>query len=140
MVQRLKCLPAMWETWVRSLGGQEDLLEKEMATHSSILAWRIPWTKELGGVQSMGCKESDTTEHSTAQQHSNLGKEVVNQVQEAQSFKQDRNEEEHTETHSNQTAKIKHKDTVLKATRGTQQITYKGTPIRLSTDFSAETR
>ena len=87
----------------------------------------------------MGCKESDTTEHSTAQQHSNLGKEVVNQVQEAQSFKQDRNEEEHTETHSNQTAKIKHKDTVLKATRGTQQITYKGTPIRLSTDFSAET-
>ena len=37
-------------------------LEKEMATHSSILAWRIPWTEELGGLQSMGCKESDTTE------------------------------------------------------------------------------
>ena len=38
------------------------LLEKEMATHSSILAWRIPWTEELGGLQSTGCKESDTTE------------------------------------------------------------------------------
>ena len=48
VVQRLKCLPAMWETWVRSLG-REDPLEKEMATHSSILAWRIPWTEELGG-------------------------------------------------------------------------------------------
>ena len=53
MAQRLKHLPAMWETWVRSLG-QEDPLEKEMAIHSSILAWRIPWTEELGGLQSMG--------------------------------------------------------------------------------------
>ena len=61
MVQRLKRLPAMWETWVRSLG-QEDPLEKEMATHSSILAWRMPWTEKLGGLQSTGCKESDTTE------------------------------------------------------------------------------
>ena len=43
VVQRLKRLPAIWESWVRSLG-QEDPLEKEMATHSSILAWRIPWT------------------------------------------------------------------------------------------------
>ena len=51
----------MWETWVRSLG-REDPLEKEMATHSSILAWRIPWTEELGGLQSTGHKESDTTE------------------------------------------------------------------------------
>ena len=51
----------MWETWVRSLG-QEDPLEKEMAIHSSILAWRIPWTKELGGLQSTGRKESDMTE------------------------------------------------------------------------------
>ena len=42
----------MWETYVRSLG-QEDPLEKEMATHSSILAWRIPWTEELGKLQSM---------------------------------------------------------------------------------------
>ena len=49
VVQRLKCLPAVWETWVRSLG-QEDPLEKEMATHSSILAWRIPWMEEPGGL------------------------------------------------------------------------------------------
>ena len=48
----------MWETWVQSLGG-EDPLEKEMAIHSSILAWRIPWTEEPGGLQS---KELDTTE------------------------------------------------------------------------------
>ena len=61
MAQRFKCLPAMWETWVRSLG-QEDPLEKEMAIYSSILAWRIPWTEELGGLQSMGRKELDTTE------------------------------------------------------------------------------
>ena len=61
MVQRLKRLPAMWETWVLSLG-REDPLEKEMATHSSILAWRIPWMEELGGLQSTGRKESDTTE------------------------------------------------------------------------------
>ena len=59
--QRLKHLPAMRETWIRSLGG-EDPLEKEMATHSSILAWRIPWMEELGGLQSTGRKESDTTE------------------------------------------------------------------------------
>ena len=57
MVQRLKRLPAMWETWVRSLGW-EDPLEKEIATHSSILAWRIPWTEELGGLESTGHKES----------------------------------------------------------------------------------
>ena len=43
----------MRETWVRALGG-EDLLEKEMATHSRILAWKIPWTEEPGGLQSMG--------------------------------------------------------------------------------------
>ena len=61
MAQRLKCLPAMWETWVRSLGW-EDRLEKKMATHSSILAWRIPWVEEPGGLQSTGRKESDTTE------------------------------------------------------------------------------
>ena len=61
VVQRLKRLPAMWETWVRSLGW-EDTLEKEMATHSSILAWRIPQTEKLGGLQSVGRKELDTTE------------------------------------------------------------------------------
>ena len=60
-MQRLKHLPAMRETWVRTLGG-EDPLEKEMATHSSILAWRIPWLEELGGLQSTGREESDTTE------------------------------------------------------------------------------
>ena len=48
-----KHLPAMWETWVRSLG-QEDPLEKKMATHSSILAWRTPWMEEPGGLQSTG--------------------------------------------------------------------------------------
>ena len=53
VAQRVKCLPAMQETWVRSLG-QEDPLEKEMATHSSILAWRIPGTAEPGGLPSMG--------------------------------------------------------------------------------------
>ena len=61
VVQRLKHLAAMWETWIRSLG-QEDPMEKEMATRSSILAWRISWMEELGGLQSMGHKESDTTE------------------------------------------------------------------------------
>ena len=53
VAQRLKCLPAMRETWVQSLG-REDPLEKEMATHSSILAWRIPWTEEPGGLQPAG--------------------------------------------------------------------------------------
>ena len=47
VAQTVKSLPTMWETWVQSLG-QEDLLEKEMATHSSILAWKIPWTEEPG--------------------------------------------------------------------------------------------
>ena len=51
VAQRLKSLPAMRETWVRSLG-QEDPLEKKMATHSSILAWRIPWMEESGGLPS----------------------------------------------------------------------------------------
>ena len=53
VAQMLKHLPAMLETWVRSLGW-EDPLEKEMATHSSILAWRTPWMEETGGLQSMG--------------------------------------------------------------------------------------
>ena len=53
VAQRLKRLPAMQETWVQSLG-QEDPLEKKMATHSSILAWRIPRTEEPGGLQSTG--------------------------------------------------------------------------------------
>ena len=56
------CLPTMRETRVQSLG-QEDLLEEEMATHSSILAWRIPRTEEPGGLQSMDHKESNMTEY-----------------------------------------------------------------------------
>ena len=53
LAQTVKHLPTMRETWVQSLG-QEDFLEKEMATHSSILAWKIPWTEEPGGLQSLG--------------------------------------------------------------------------------------
>ena len=53
MAQTAKCLPAMRVTWVQSLG-QEDLLEKEIATHSSTLAWKIPWTEEPDRLQSMG--------------------------------------------------------------------------------------
>ena len=53
VAQRVKCLPAVQETRVRALG-REGALEKEMATHSSILAWRIPWTEESGRLQSTG--------------------------------------------------------------------------------------
>ena len=60
--QMVKHLPTMQETWVQSLG-QEDLLEKEMATHSSILAWRIPWMEDPGGYSPWGHKESDTSLH-----------------------------------------------------------------------------
>ena len=56
----VKNLPAMQQTRVRSLG-QEDPLEMEMAVHSSTPAWKIPWTEEPGGLQSMGSRESDTT-------------------------------------------------------------------------------
>ena len=61
MAQKVKNLLATQETQVQSLG-QEDLLEKGIATHSSILIWRIPWTEKPGGLQSMGRKELDTTE------------------------------------------------------------------------------
>ena len=61
MAQMVKKLPALWETWVRSLI-QEDRLEKRTAPLSSILAYKIPWTEEPGGLQSMGHKELDTTE------------------------------------------------------------------------------
>ena len=60
VTQLVKRLPAMQETWVRSLG-QEDPLEKEKATHSSIPAWEIPWTEEPSGLQSVGSQELDTT-------------------------------------------------------------------------------
>ena len=53
MAQTVKNLPAMWETWVSSLGW-EDPLQKEMATHSSFIAWRLSWTEEPGSLQSMG--------------------------------------------------------------------------------------
>ena len=66
----IKSLPAVRETRVRSLG-QEDPLEKEMATHSHILAWKIPWTEEPGGLYSMGHKESDTTERLNKHTHAN---------------------------------------------------------------------
>ena len=59
VAQTIKNLPTMQETWVRSLGG-EDPLEKGMATHSSALAWRVPWTEEPGRLR--GHKQSDTTE------------------------------------------------------------------------------
>ena len=59
MAQTVKRLPTMRETWVQSLG-REDLLEKEMATHSSILAWKAPWMDEPGRLQSMG---SQRVEH-----------------------------------------------------------------------------
>ena len=60
-VSMVKNQPAVQESWVQSLGW-EDPLERKMATHCSILARRISWTEELGGLQSWGCKESDTTE------------------------------------------------------------------------------
>ena len=59
MAQTVKNLPAMWETQVQFLG-REDLLEKEMATHSSILVWEIPWTEKSGGLQSNEVAKSQT--------------------------------------------------------------------------------
>ena len=53
VAQTVKCLPTMWETWVQSLVWEAPL-EKEMATHSSTLAWKIPWMEEPGGLQSVG--------------------------------------------------------------------------------------
>ena len=64
VAQMVKNLPAMQETQVRSLG-QEDPLEKGMVTHSSILTWRMPWTEEPGGLQSMGSQRVSTTERLT---------------------------------------------------------------------------
>ena len=64
MAQTVKNLPAMQELWVQSLSW-DDPLEKGMATHSNILAWRFPWTEEPGRLQSVGRKELDTTERLT---------------------------------------------------------------------------
>ena len=66
VAQRLKRLPAMWETWVQSLG-REDPLEEGMATHASILAWRIPWTEEPVELQSTG---SQRVRHDLVTEHS----------------------------------------------------------------------
>ena len=64
MAQTVKRLPEMWETWVRSLG-REDSLEKEMATHSSTLVWKSPWTEEPGGLQSVGSQSQAQLSDST---------------------------------------------------------------------------
>ena len=76
VAQRIKRLPAMQETQVRSLSW-EDALEKEMATHSSILAWRIPWTEEPGGLQSMGLQRV-RHDWATSLTHS----EIISSIQE----------------------------------------------------------
>ena len=71
VAQRLKHLPAMQETWVPSLG-REDPLEKEMATHCSILAWKTPWTEEPRGLQSMASQrvgQSRAAKHSSVESH-----------------------------------------------------------------------
>ena len=64
VAQMVNNLPAMQETWVRSLHW-EDPLEEGMASHSNILAWRIPWTEEAGGLHSVGTQRADTTEQLT---------------------------------------------------------------------------
>ena len=68
LAQIIKNPPAMQETWVRSLGW-EDLLEKGTATHSTILAWRIPWTEEAGGLQSMGSQRVSHDRSNLARMH-----------------------------------------------------------------------
>ena len=73
VAQTVKRLPARWKTWVQSLG-QEDPLEKEMATHSSTLAWKIPWQRSLVGYNPWGCKESDTD---TTERVSNYSHETL---------------------------------------------------------------
>ena len=64
----VKNLPVMWETWVRSLC-QEDLLEEDMATHSSILVWKIPWTEEPGRLQSVGSCRVERDRRDLAHMH-----------------------------------------------------------------------
>ena len=62
VAQMVKYLPAIWETWVRTLD-LEDPLEKEMATHSSTLVWKIPWTEEPGRLQPMGSQKPQRVRH-----------------------------------------------------------------------------
>ena len=77
MAQTVKNLPAMMETWVQSLGW-EDLLEKEIASHSSVLAWEIPWTEEPGRVQSMGSQRVRHDLATKQQQQHNLVRLISN--------------------------------------------------------------
>ena len=77
--QKVKNLPKMWELWVQSLS-QEDPLEKGMTTHSSILAWRIPWTQEPGRLQSSGSQRVGMTErltHTHTHTHTETGNTLV---------------------------------------------------------------
>ena len=78
VAQSIKNMPAIQETQVQFLG-REDTLEKEMATHSSILAWRTLWTEKRGGLQSMESQESDTTEQLNHHHSSRFLKNLVNQ-------------------------------------------------------------
>ena len=73
VTQKVKNHPAMWDTWVWSLG-QKNPLEEGVATHSSILAWRIPWTEEPGGLSLWGCKGLDTIEQLSTAQGIHYGK------------------------------------------------------------------
>ena len=82
MARTVKLLPTMWETRIQSLG-QEDLLEKEMATHSSILAWKIPWTEAPGRLQSMGSQSRTRLSDFTSlldriQKHDTAKKNLIN--------------------------------------------------------------
>ena len=79
VAQTVKNLPTMQETWVQPLCW-EDALEEGMATHSSVLAWRIPWTEGPGGLQSMGRKESDMPEQPSTAQHTVLLSAIVIQI------------------------------------------------------------
>ena len=79
MAQRLKHLPTMRQTWVPSLGW-EDPLEKEMATHSSILAWKIPWTEEPGGLQRVEHNRATSLSHTCAHTHQPIAFKNLNGI------------------------------------------------------------
>ena len=147
----------MQETWVQSLS-QEDPLEKEMATHSSTLAWKIPWTEEPGRLQSMGSWRVRHDWANSVHFRRRREKEMVweiswrdyslkfhqqgkgnSQVQEAQRDPYSLNPRRHMPRHILiKLTKTKHKVRILKAAREKQQVAYKGNPIRLTADLSAE--
>ena len=79
VAQSVKNMPAMQDTWVHFLGG-EDPLEKEMATHSSIPAWKIPWTEEPGRLQFVGSQESDMTQQLNHHHHHHQSLECENYI------------------------------------------------------------